>query len=423
MKILFITGTFPQLTFIFRTVTAIAQRGHEVIVMARDKGNWQLFADELPLDPRITVKYMAPDIELRRPDRFKRFVYELGKTIMLSPRGTLRLLRMCFSHPATRDEPLRQFLRHLALANMSNNDIDVVQFEFYIMTSMYPLLDDLVGAPIVVSCRGSDVNFIKLNNSEVQRARRQCLESATAIHCVSSNMARKVAEFSGRTDDLWVNHPAVNARLILWKEDYQAKTIPTIITSGRLYWVKGLDYLLASLYRLKQEGIPFRAQIIGDGEMYAQMRFSIEDLGLREEVELVGSLPPSVVLERLREADIFVLPSHEEGLANAVLEAMAAGLPIVTTNAGGMDEAVRDGVDGYVVPVRDIRAMTQRIKELLADPVLRERMGRAGRARVVAEFTVERQALVFEEIYQAVTGIVVVTPVEQTGSEKNAHVS
>lgn len=174
-----------------------------------------------------------------------------------------------------------------------------------------------------------------------------------------------------------------------------------IVAVGRLVWKKGFDYLLAALARLKREGIAVKAQIIGDGDLYPRLRFSIEDLSLEPEVELVGPLTSRQVLERMREADLFVLSSHEEGISNAALEAMACGLPVVTTDAGGMAEAVYDGVEGFVVPVRDIGALADRIRALAANPALRERMGRAARARVEREFSLTSQAERFEAIYRA----------------------
>lgn len=175
-----------------------------------------------------------------------------------------------------------------------------------------------------------------------------------------------------------------------------------VLALGQLEWYSGFDYLLAALSRLNQQGCIFQAQIIGDGELRSVLRFSIGDLGLTDRVTLVGTLPSHKVVERMRAADLFVLSSHEEGISNAALEAMACGLPVVTTNAGGMAEAVRDGIDGFVVPVRDIAALTDRIARLLADPALREQMGRSARARVEAEFSLERQARVFEEMYASV---------------------
>ena len=300
--------------------------------------------------------------------------------------------------------PRRQFIRHLPFIN---NYADVVHFEFLGLAAMYPLIPKLLGAPMVVSCRGTELHLLEQHNPEQEAAFLDCLKRADAIHCVSNDMADKVAEVSGRensrTSGIWVNRPALATEKITPKNNWAVNDPPVILAVGRLVWIKGYDYLLAALSRLKQAGIAFRAQIIGDGPLYAQLRHSIEDLNLEAEVELLGSLPSAEVLQRLRSADLFVLSSHAEGISNAALEAMAMGLPVVTTNAGGMTEAVSDGIDGYVVPVRDIPALADRLKRLLTDVGQRERMGRSARSRVEANFSLTRQAEVFEQLYQSVS--------------------
>jgi glycosyltransferase involved in cell wall biosynthesis len=271
---------------------------------------------------------------------------------------------------------------------------------------MYPLVPTVLGAPMVVSCRGTELHLLEQHKPDHAAAFLDCLGRADAIHCVSHNMANKVAEVSGRvnsrTSGVWVNRPAVATEKITPKDNWEMNERPLILAVGRLVWIKGYDYLLAALSRLKQAGISFRAQIIGDGPLYASLRYSIEDLDLKSEVELLGSLPSADVLQRLRGADLFVLSSHAEGISNAVLEAMAMALPVVTTNAGGMAEAIRDGIDGFVVPVRDIPALADRLKTLLTDVGQRERMGRSARSRAEANFSLGRQAEIFEELYQSV---------------------
>jgi glycosyltransferase involved in cell wall biosynthesis len=214
-------------------------------------------------------------------------------------------------------------------------------------------------------------------------------------------MAATVAGLSGRTEGLWVNRPAVAVEAIPHKSYGASSEPPTVLAAGRLIWVKGYDYLLEAFARLKRNGVAFRAEILGGGPLQAPMRYSIQDLGIQPEVTLVGNIPGSQVLERMRQSDVFVLPSVFEGISNAALEAMASGLPVVTTNAGGMAEAVRDGVDGYVVPVRDIDALADRLGSLLADAGLRQRMGQSARGRVEQEFRLDRQARVFERMYTA----------------------
>ncbi|MBN1121753.1 MAG: glycosyltransferase family 4 protein [Anaerolineae bacterium] len=389
MHILLITGPFPRPTFIFRMALALAERGHRVTVAARNRGDWSRFRDALPLPPGLSVRYLLPESGLSDPRRLLRLLSGLLRYVPRSPVRAWRLFRGCASW--------REFVRYLPFLSFPSPD--VIQFEFLVTATLYPKLGDLIGVPTVVSCRGADLHMLEQRPPEKKAARIDALRWATAVHCVADELAGEVNRLVGRTDRVFVNRPAVAAEAITPKDNYGA-AIPKIISVGRLEWKKGYDYLLAALARLKRSGVAFQAEIVGGGALFAELRFSIDDLDLASEVQLVGRIAPSEVLDRLRRADLFVLSSYEEGIANAALEAMAAGLLVVTTAAGGMAEAIRDGVDGYVVPVRDIPALADRIERLLIDPALRERMGRSARQRCLDAFTLDRQVEQFELIYR-----------------------
>jgi glycosyltransferase involved in cell wall biosynthesis len=312
-----------------------------------------------------------------------------------------RLATRCARDPETRHAPVRHFLRHLPFLRLAS---DVVHFEFTGLATMYPLVPELLGAPSVVSCRGSELNLLAERPPSEVETFRQALLRASAIHCVSQDMAAKVSSSVGRTAGVHVNRPAVPVESIAARTVYAHDRPPTIVAVGRLVWIKGFDHLLAALARLKRSGVAFRARIIGDGPLFSPLRYSIADLGLAPEVTLTGPLAPEAVLAELAAADVYALTSHEEGISNGALEAMAAGLPVVTTRAGGMAEVVRDGREGFVVHTRDLEALAARLGELLGDAALRERMGRAARRRAEQELSLERQATIFEQLYRSVAG-------------------
>ena len=401
MRIILVAGTFPQLseTFILRKAIALAERGHQVTVATRKRGNWVSFPDYLPLPVGLSIKHLLPEWGWSNPRRAMSLVGGLPVHLFRSPLRAFNLIRTCHHHAEMNDLRWRQFVRHLAFIKMR---ADVLHFEFLDLAALYPLVPQLVKVPFVVSCRGADLHLLEQQKPDLQRRKLDALRGAAGVHCVSTEMVAEVSRISGRTQGLWINRPAVATDTIIPKQNYLATGPPLIISVGRLVWKKGIDYLLAALSRLKQSGVAFRAQIIGDGPLHAALRFSVEDLNLEPEVELLGSLPSAEVLQRLRNADLFVLSSHEEGISNSVLEAMATGLPIMTTNAGGMGEAVSDGIEGYVVPIRDIPLMADRLGRLLTDVGQRERMGRAARSKAEAEFSLSRQAEVFEQLYQSV---------------------
>jgi glycosyltransferase involved in cell wall biosynthesis len=128
----------------------------------------------------------------------------------------------------------------------------------------------------------------------------------------------------------------------------------------------------------------------------------VSQLELDEQIFWLGSRKDIPSL--LSHADIGVLPSHEEGFSNAILEGMAAGLPMVVTNVGGNAEAVIDGQTGFVVPSKNPKALAVALERLISDPELRESMGNAGRQRVGECFSLDACVHAYEALFHEVLG-------------------
>lgn len=399
MKVLIVTGGFPTRseTFIYRKVVALAQRGHDVVVATRKIGDWSIYPDPLPSN--VSVVELLPDHSLRVPSRAIGTLVGAARIGASNVAGARRLFELCRRDPRTAANASKHFLRHLPLLR---EQPDIVHFEFLSLGAMYPLARHVLGVPMVVSCRGNDLHTLELRADDERSAALDCLRTASGVHCVSDEMAGEVARIAGRRDGVWVNRPAVETGKIAQRAPTRRAGPVKLLATGRLIWKKGFDYLLAALARLVRRGIALEAEILGEGELKSELRFSIEDLGLAHCVRLAGAVSSAEVLSRMRDTDIFVLSSVEEGISNAVLEAMATGVPVVTTNAGGMAEAVTDGVEGFVVPVRDIPSLADRIERLATNADLREEMGAAARVRALKDFSIERQIDVFETLYAAV---------------------
>ncbi len=165
---------------------------------------------------------------------------------------------------------------------------------------------------------------------------------------------------------------------------------------------KGHADLLEALGRVRErlpEGwLPLVAG--RDAGLEAGLRARAEALGIGGRIRWLGEVADVPTL--LQAADLGLLCSHEEGFPNAVLEGMAAGLPMIVTDVGGCPEAVQDGVTGRVVPPRDPAALGDAIAELAAAPESRAAMGAAGQNRVAAEFSMEACVAGYERLYHAV---------------------
>ncbi len=142
-----------------------------------------------------------------------------------------------------------------------------------------------------------------------------------------------------------------------------------------------------------------RALFVGRGPEQARVRERARALGLADRVELIDWLEPAALAERLAGASVVALPSVEESFGNAMVEAMAAGAPLVTTRAGSIPELLDDGVHAELVPVDDVVATTAAIARLRREPARAEALGRAARAHVAARYGWDATARAFEAVY------------------------
>lgn len=165
-----------------------------------------------------------------------------------------------------------------------------------------------------------------------------------------------------------------------------------VLCVGRLVPEKGQALLLDAVRRLLDDGVDVRLTLVGDGPRRAALETRAADLGLGDAVSFAGAVGQDEIRTHYAEADVFALPSFAEGVPVVLMEAMATGLPVVTTRIAGIAELVEDGVSGCVLPPGRADLLADALAALAADPERRQRMGKAGRAAVEAGFDIERSA-------------------------------
>ncbi len=163
---------------------------------------------------------------------------------------------------------------------------------------------------------------------------------------------------------------------------------PVVITAARLHPEKGILLLLHAAQALLKSFPHLQVIIAGDGPQRSQLKRRAEQLGISPAVTFCGQLTEGELAALLARADLFAFPTtRNEGLPLAVLEAMAAGLPVVAANLPGVTDAVRHGSEGLLVPPQDPALLAAAISDLLHDPVRAAAMGRAGRTRCIQNFS------------------------------------
>jgi glycosyltransferase involved in cell wall biosynthesis len=196
-----------------------------------------------------------------------------------------------------------------------------------------------------------------------------------------------------------VVHAGVDSRQEFCAEEPSARTMTVIGAACRLVPLKGLVDLIRAVASLCPEFPALRLEIAGTGPQREDLEKEVERLGLTGRVHFLGWQPDLGPI--FRSWDIFAIPSLEEGLPIAALEAMAAGLPVVATSVGGLPEAVEDGQTGYLIPPSDVTALTARLRLLIRNPNGRRAMGAAGRERARNDFSVDRMVREIAAIYDS----------------------
>ncbi len=255
-------------------------------------------------------------------------------------------------------------------------------------------LKKYMGLPYVVSLQGGDVpGFMSDEMATYHRV------AGPVISEVWRKAFAVVANSTGLAALAQRHAPDVDIQMIPAGADLNAMTpspVPTLegplrlLFVGRLVHQKGLDILLRALAKIKDDD--WTLTIAGEGPLKEELTSASRALGLAERITFRGWLGRDQLPEVYEQADVFVLPSRDEGMPNAMLEAMSAGLPVVGSKVAGLDEVVIDGDCGVLVPPENTEALSEALHSVISDRDKAFMLGQAARKRVEAHYSWDQAA-------------------------------
>jgi len=269
-----------------------------------------------------------------------------------------------------------------------------------------------LGVPLVVSFGGTDATATDeavrrgaLHGEMLARRRDEMKRELALIVTVSEFLRGRLVERGWPAEKIEVVHRGIDTGAFTPEgAPPLADRAPVVFYAGRLIEVKGTAYLLRAM-RAVQARVPDAELVIaGSGALRKPLEEEARALGVR--ARFLGSISADEVRAWHRRAAVYCMPSvtastgQREGLSNALLESMSAGLPVVASRSGGIPEAVGDA--GFLVEERDVEALARHIGDLLTDASLRERHGRLSRDRVLRRFDLRAQAARLELLYDRV---------------------
>ena len=397
MQIAFLLGRFPSLseTFILNQITGLIDRGHEVDIYARKPGEGSKVhpdVDKYKLLDRVIYRDMPTNAVLRTLKGIRLAAGGLGR----NPGAVFGSLNVV-KHG--RDASSLKLMYWAAAFLKRAKTYDIVHGHFGPNGLLAVALQNIgVIAPtakIVTTFYGYDVHRYPRNHG--QDVYRPLFDQGDLILTLSQIMKQDLVALGCPNDKAIVHHIGTDvSRFCLSVRRPPTDGVVRLVSIARLVEKKGLEFAVQAVGKVSAAGQPVTYDIVGDGDLRGRLESLIRKLKLDGIVNLLGWKTQEEVVEILSRAHLLLAPSitaasgDQEGTPVALMEAMAIGLPVISTHHSGIPEMIRDGVCGYLVPERNTDALADKILELARHPERWAEMGAAGRAIVEKEFDTQK---------------------------------
>lgn len=390
MKVAVYSGNIPSTTFIENLIEGLAQSGTEILLFGKQtaevkyKGNVKLYPTPVSgAGLFINVIFQSLTLLVKDPGLFFKS-YKTLKNKKKKLKGIIKEAGIVFP--------------------ILNNIPDIFHIQWAKTVEQHPELFELLDSKFIVSLRGAHINYSPILDLKLADAYRKYFPHIDGFHAVSEDIGREATKYGAEKNKIKVIHSSIKDELFLMESEvYKSGNTLDIISIGRFHWKKGYHYALDAMKILNDSKINFTYSIIAQGKIPEEITFLIDEYGLADKVNIIPGMKHDELIKKLQSSHLLILPSVEEGIANVVLEAMATGIPVLTTDCGGMDEVVNDRINGYIVPVRDPVLLSEKIKQFInSDFEFKTELVKKAKNTIKEEFSADKQMREFSEFYNSI---------------------
>jgi colanic acid/amylovoran biosynthesis glycosyltransferase len=408
MKIAVIISEFPSLneTFILDHITGLIDRGHDVDIYATAPASLPKFHEEVKRYDllnrtvyRDSRKFTIPN---NRIIRALKAAPLLARGLLKNPRATLNSLNV---FRLGREASSLSTLYRIA-PFLNSSDYDIVHCHFLENGKLAVLLRELgaIKGKIVTSFHGYQRGYFEKERTE--RPFEDLFKQGDLFLCCSEHMKQWFERKGAGRGKTVVHRCGVRVErfpAFKSKPDGQVR----LLSIGRLVAKKGFEYGIRGVARILRRFPNTRYEVVGDGPERPKLERLIGELGVASNVRLLGWQEREEVLGLLGKSHLFLAPSvtshsgDQEGIPVVLMEALASGLPVISTHHTGIPEIVYDGESGFLVPERDAEALADRLTRLMERREVWQEMGQKGREHIDEHYNIDKQNDRLIEIYQS----------------------
>ena len=387
------SGKIPASNFIENLIKLIGDK--EIAVYLFGKGSYVDYKNS-----NIKTIY-TPEGKLKK---ISFVVFQLLRLFIINPKKLYKLIKNyeVFLKPGSVINSLSKILPVL------NHTPDIFHVQWAKSLPFWFFLKEIYGVRIVLSLRGSHINYSAFADERLAKKYKTLFPKVDKMHAVSNKIISKAQNFGADKSKIDIIYSSLDLNLL---KNYE-KIIYTIhkpfrfLSVGRFHWVKGYQYSVAAIANLKKIHKKVVYTIISQNRISEEILYQIDDLSLKDNVKIYYPESQNDVYNFMKESDCFVLPSVEEGISNVVLESMAIGLPVISSDCGGMKEVIDNDKNGFYFPARNTHALEELFLKVMDLEVKeREKIIIAGKNYIKENFNPKLIKSKFYNLYNQTLGL------------------
>ncbi len=403
LRVAMVVGTFPVLseTFVLNQINWLLDHGYHVDIYPFNKSSEkQLHPDLIKYDLMQNTTYIvrAPQNKIKA---VLKFIGVLARLLVLFPKETLKLLNV-------RKYGKKVFDNVFKARYFLGKKYDVIHCHFGPMGRQLAFLKDILPqVKLITQFHGYDVSSYVLKNGE--NAYDELFAKGDCFLPVSDYFKNKLESWHCPSDKTRILYCGVYLNQFQYRENpFQFDQKVNLLYLGRLVEKKGVEYVIEAVARLNVRFPQLRCLIVGDGDRRQGLEEQVKRLSLEKMIEFAGSVDSVQARKYFEQADLFVSPSitsergDEEGLVVTIKEAMATGVPVISTNHASIPEMIVDGFNGFLVPEKDFSSIAEKISYLIYNPELCRNFAQRSRRLMEEKFDQRILNEELEEIYHEV---------------------
>ncbi|MBW4658846.1 MAG: glycosyltransferase [Drouetiella hepatica Uher 2000/2452] len=405
MKIIFIVEKFPILsqTFIINQITGLIDRGHEVFIYAEFNEDEQKTHPEVEQYNLLKRAIFHPRFPQNRLVCIFKGLKLLATNFLSAPFLTLRCLNFV---KYGRDAVTLRLLYAVTPFVRQQPTYDAIQCHFGLLGIRGMILRDVgaIKGNLITAFHGVDMS----QNLQIfgEHLYDRLFEAGDYFLPISQHWQNKLIQLGCHPDRIATHHMGIDCQRFIFAPRTPTLGVVRFISVARLTEKKGIEFAIRAVAKILDQHPKIEYNIVGDGELLESLTHLIHNLGAGNQIKLLGWKDQTEVVELMNHSHILLAPSvtakdgNQEGIPVVLMEAMASGIPVVSTYHSGIPELVQNGVSGFLIPERDVEALSAILIGLIQHPEQWAEIARAARLTVEQQYDINCLNEQLDSLYQ-----------------------